>query len=127
MEIKKLLSLTSSGSNMPLVDVENKKAEILHFIDMHNFYAANATEDCTAITKTGGVFEVKKGDAILKSNCEEIYKVFGPNVSMSEVLNYIVTEKKRKEEEREAKYKEHALTEVKSPSVWSAETCESSN
>lgn len=106
MEIKKLITVTSSGENMKLIDVENNTSETIKFNNFSNIYIATAPDAVTVVDKLGGAHQANKGDLILKSNCMEIYKVLPPTTSMGDV----VKEVEKQKAEREAAYqKEHKV------------------
>ena len=100
MDIKKLLTLITSGNNMPLLDLENSTTEFMEFQYMANIYTAIASEDITVVSKNGDLFNAKKGDLILKSNCEGLYTVMPGTSTIAEVMEFITTQKKLKEEAR---------------------------
>ena len=109
MEINKLLVLTQSGENMPLIDAVNKKAGVLKFQDMYNIFMAISPEDITVLDKLGNTYEAKKGDLIVKSNCREVYGVLSANTSVVDLLGYIALQKEETKKRREAEDKAYTL------------------
>ncbi len=100
MDIKKLLMLTTSGTNMKYVDLEEGTNKTVEFQNMSNIYLSTAPEDLTALDKLGNVHTAKKGDIIVKSNCEEVYGVLPGNCTVSELLKDINEQKEAKREKR---------------------------
>jgi len=117
MEIKKLLMLTQSGREMKYTDLEEGTSDILVFQNMENIYMSIAPEDLTAIDKNGGVHTAKKGDIIIKSNCEEVYGVVPASYNMAELLGFVKEQKDIKRKERSTKTKAMPMT--------TSETCPS--
>lgn len=98
--------LTTSGRNMKFVNIKERGFSTVVFDNMENIYMAIAPEDLTAIDKVGGVHTAKKGDIVIKSNCEEVYGVVPASYTIAELLGFVKEQKdiKRKDLDKEQAY-----------------------